>query len=88
MRLELIEGKSYPVLVDGRKVVSIDKESRDCFSSKEATKGVNAGGILISSTFNRFLGNFFLRVTYKKEKLPTRIFTDRGEAIRWLSQYK
>lgn len=88
LRLELIQGKSYPVLVDGRKVVSIDKQSRDCFSSQAAMQGVNAGALLISSTFNRFLGNFFLRVAYKKKKLPTRLFTSKDEALRWLNNYK
>lgn len=87
LRLQLIGDKSYPVLVDGRKVGSLDKESRNSFAGSEALKGVKAGAILIDSTFNKFLGNFFLKVTYKKEKLPTMIFTDRQLAINWLKKF-
>ncbi len=88
MRLELIKENSYPVLVDGRKVVKLDKDARDYFSCPDAMKGVKAGGILIGSTFSKFLGNFFLRVTYKKKKLPTMIFTDKKVAMDWLGEYR
>lgn len=88
MRLKLIGDKSYPVLVDGRSVGSLDKESRNSFAGSDALKGVKAGAILIDSTFNKFLGNFFLKVTYKKEKLPTMIFTDRHAAMNWLQKFK
>lgn len=88
MRLEFIKGNSYPVLVDGRKVVKLDKDARDYFSCPDAMKGVKAGGILIGSTFSKFLGNFFLKVTYKKKKLPTMIFTDKKAAMEWLGKYR
>lgn len=87
LRLKLIGDKSYPVLVDGRIVGSLDKESRNSFAGSDALKGVKAGAILIDSTFNKFLGNFFLKVTYKKEKLPTMIFTDRSAAMQWLHKF-
>lgn len=88
LRLKLIGDDSYPILVDGRKVSSLDKESRNYFASPEAMKGVKAGAILIDSTFNKFLGNFFLKVTYKKNKLPTMIFTDKKIAFDWLNKFK
>jgi hypothetical protein len=88
LRLNLIGDNSYPIMVDGRKVSSLDKESRNYFARPEAMQGVKAGAILIDSTFNRFLGNFFLKVTYKKEKLPTMIFTDKKAAFDWLNKFK
>lgn len=88
LRLQLIGDNAYPILVDGRKVSSLDKESRNYFAGPDAMKGVKAGAILIDSTFNKFLGNFFLKVTYKKEKLPTMIFTDRKAALDWLNKFK
>ncbi len=88
LRLKLIGDNSYPIMVDGRKVSSLDKESRNYFACPEAMKGVKAGAILIDSTFNKFLGNFFLKVTYKKKKLPTMIFTDKKAAFDWLNKFK
>lgn len=88
LRLKLIGNNSFPILVDGRNVTSLDKESRNYFAGPDAKKGVKAGAILIDSTFNKFLGNFFLKVTYKKEKLPTMIFTDRDSALNWLYMFK
>ncbi len=88
LRLELIGNNSYPILVDGRKVSKLSKECRDYFGQPDALKGVKAGAILMDSTFGKFLGNFFLKVTYRSKKLPTMLFTDKEEALKWLSQYK
>lgn len=88
LRLELIDGNSYPILVDGRKVKTMNKECRDYFGQPDALKGVKAGAILVDSTFSKFLGNFFLKVTYKNKKLPTMLFTSKDEALKWLGKFK
>ena len=87
-RLELIDGKSYPTLVDGRNVISMDKETRDCFVSEKGREGVKAAAVLTGSVFNRFLSNFFLKVSFVKSYFPTRLFTDEAKAIEWLEQFK
>src|SRR5690606_34430660 len=88
LRLDLINGSSYPILVDGRKVKTMNKECRDFFGQPDALKGVKAGAILVDSTFSKFLGNFFLKVTYRNKKLPTMLFTSKEEAITWLEKFK
>ena len=86
MRLKLVGNDSFPVLADGRGVKSIDKEARDIFSSEDAGRGVTAGALLSNSVFTTFLANFFLKVSYKKSKIPSRLFTDEEEAKKWLKQ--
>jgi hypothetical protein len=78
--------KPYPVLADTRMVTKVTKEAREYLSSPEGIAGVLAGAIISDSTFSAFLANFFLKVS--KPPIPTRIFTDRHEALAWLSRFK
>jgi hypothetical protein len=88
-RLLFIEGNSYPTLADIRIMKSMDKASRECFASAQAQQGVKAGAVLSDSVFTTFLGNFFLKIEYfNKSPLPTRLFTNKDNAIRWLKQYR
>lgn len=87
-RLKFSNGSSYPVLVDARSVKSFTKEARDFLSSDEARQGVKATAILVSGLLSSTIANFFLNVTVKKPLVPTRIFSDRNKAIKWLQQYK
>ena len=87
-RLEFTRGKMYPVLIKDDGLKGVTKEARDFLSSQEGVKGVKAGALLSSSFFNAFLGNFFLKITFKKPSIPARLFTDREVAIKWLEQFK
>ena len=89
-RLKLIgdENKIYPTLIDGRGLKSIDKKSRDYFSSEEARKGIAAVALLAGSVFTKFIGNFFLKISYDKPTFPTKLFTDETKALQWLEQFK
>lgn len=85
-RSEFFEDKSYPMLIEDKGVVSMTKEARDFFSTKEGTKKIKAGALLLNSLFSTYLGNFFLKVT--NPTVPAKIFADRAKAIKWLEQYK
>lgn len=85
-RFKFTDFKSLPVLVEGISVSAIDKDARDYLSTDEGIKGIKAGAIYVNSTFQSFLGNFFLKVS--NPKIPTKIFTDKESAIKWLEQYK
>ncbi len=88
-RLLFIEGKSYPILADIRIMKSVDKASREYFGSPKGQEGVRAGALLTDSVFSTFLGNFFLKIEFlNKSPLPTRLFTNKEEAIAWLKQYR
>jgi len=85
-RLELTEGKSYPVLGQGMSVSAIDRDAREYFASQEAIKGIKAGAFYVDSVFQSFLINFSFKIF--KPKIPTKIFNDKEEALKWLEQYK
>jgi len=54
-RLEISNGKSYPLLIDGRGLKSINKEARDYFASEEGRRGITAAALLAGSVFTTFL---------------------------------
>lgn len=85
-RSAFFENKLYPMLIEDRGVIGMTKETRDFFSTKAGTKKIKAGALLLNSVFSTYLGNFFLKVS--NPPVPTKIFTDRAKAIKWLEQYK
>ena len=84
-RMDFAKNISYPavVFIDG--VKSVSKEARD-YLANEGTVGLIAGALVIKSTYNAFIGNFFLRLT--KPPFPSKMFTDINAALEWLEQYK
>jgi hypothetical protein len=86
LRKIFTEQKSYPNLVSGIDVTTIEKEARDYFATEESTSGVLAGAVMTKSIFQATLFNFFLRVS--NPKIPTKLFTDENLALEWLEKYK
>jgi hypothetical protein len=76
---------SYLVCCDARGLKEIDKAARD-YLAREGSDLVIAVGILIESPVTRILTNFYL--TISKPLTPTKLFTDRDEAIAYLNSYK
>ena len=87
-RLEFIDGKSYPTLVDSTEVAGITKAARDYFSSEEAMKGISSAAIVSKSAFTVSLANFVLGVNLKKTPIPMKVFRTREEAIAWLKTHR
>ena len=84
-RFNICNGKVYPLLADITQLNSINKEARD-YLGDEGVKLLNANAILIKSSVNRIIGNFYLNIT--KPKIPTKLFTNKEEALIWLQQFK
>jgi hypothetical protein len=85
-RLELADGREFPVLVNDQGITGMSKEARDYFSSSKGTVGLKAGGIISKSVFTTAIANFYLKVS--RPGIPARMFTSRQKAIEWLSKYK
>ncbi len=87
-RKAFVEGKASPILSDirGMKFAG-DPKTRAYFQSKEAREGVLAGAMLVDSVFTSYLANLFLRVSYKKQSFPVKVFNDEHAALEWLEQY-
>lgn len=83
-RLELSNGKDYPVVLDLDKLSMTDKSVRD-FMNKEGTEGIKAGAIVTKKIFVKHIMNFFLKVS--KPEVPAKLFSDEKEAVKWLKKY-
>lgn len=85
-RIKLCNGKTYPMLADGRAIKSFDKDARVYLTEEDAIKYLSAGAFLIKTQIEKFIGNIWFRID--KPPLPARLFTDENEAIKWLQHYK
>jgi hypothetical protein len=84
-RLAFIENTAMPTLVLNQGIIKMDKDARDYLASAEGIKGLKCAAILLDSNFISFTVNFFLKVT--KPKLLVKTFTDKKEALTWLSGF-
>ncbi|HVD97539.1 MAG TPA: hypothetical protein VNB90_04985 [Cytophagaceae bacterium] len=81
---ELAGDKVYPALTDIKDMPSHPKEVRQYFAN-EGSHNATANAILVSSSINKIMANFFL--TLNKPTVPTRLFTDANKAIKWLEMF-
>ena len=86
LRMQLIDDKSYPTLIDGRSVKDIYKEARDFFSSEEGSEGISASALITHSVVGKFIGSFFLKIN--RPTVPIKIFNSIEEAVSWLKQFR
>lgn len=84
-RLEVQNGRSYPLLSNIQAIKTISKPARDFMASEEGCEGVIAAAVLIGSPLGSMIGNFFISIS--RPLRPTKIFTDETEAKNWLSQF-
>ena len=84
-RLEFSENNEYPCLVDSAKTHNITKEARDYFA-KEGNELITANAILVRSSVFKMIVNFFIQIN--KPDKPTKMFTNKDQALAWLEQFK
>jgi len=84
-RLAFTQGKKYASIIIGHGIVSMDKPAREYLSSPEATEGIIATAIVVSSKFHRIIGNFFISVN--RTPMPVRIFKEVIHAEKWLGKF-
>ncbi|MBF8962939.1 hypothetical protein I0P70_06760 [Pontibacter sp. FD36] len=84
-RLNYIGEQVYPSLFDITQVKHSTKEARD-YLADEGNTGVSASAILVASPMVKMAANIYIHVN--KPKNPTRMFTDKAEAVEWLEQFK
>ena len=86
LRLDNMEDRPWPVYIEMGEIKSMTKDARDLFASEFGYKNIKACSLLVGSSFNRFIGNFFLSIS--RPKAPTRLFTKKEKALEWLDQFK
>ena len=75
-------GKRCPILVDLRRVKSIDRQAREYYGRGDQAEVVRAVALLIDSPLSRAIGNFILGIN--KPRIPVKLFTSEAEALDWL----
>ncbi len=83
-RIEHSKGVSYPCLFDITQIKQSTKESRD-YLANEGNELVIASALLVNSAVIKMAANFYISVN--KPVKPTRLFTEKETALKWLSQY-
>ena len=84
-RLSIQEGRFMPVLCDIRRIQAINKAARG-YLSIEGSVLVKAVAFLIDSPVSEVLSEFYLRTS--KPPIPTESFTNKNEALRFLSDFR
>ena len=87
-RLEFLDGRKVPALVDTTGILKVTKEARDYMASPEGSEGILAAAILSRSMFSKFVSNFFIKISLIKSPLPIKLFSTEAEALNWLKQFK
>lgn len=77
-----LNGDKFPLLIDARGIKSMTREARNQFSTRGRETKVTSFAIMIDSPLSRVIGNFFMGIN--KPAVPTRLFEDEEEAIKWL----
>lgn len=84
-RIEFSENTSYPCLVDAVLIKNVSREARDYFAN-EGNDLITANALLVKSHIFKMIVNFFINVS--KPRNPTKMFTDKSQAVKWLKQFR
>lgn len=85
-RLRITNGITRPLFVDISNLISVDLEAREYLSGGDAIKFASAGAIYSTNPISKFAGKLFIDVN--QPNAPTKIFSNKEEAIEWLQQFK
>lgn len=78
-------GKKHPVLIVAGDYTLPESDARPYIASYEANKYTLANAFVINSMAQKLVGNVYLKID--RPVTPTKIFTDKTEAIKWLSKF-
>lgn len=88
-RLKHSGNSTFPLLVtdNSKGISSLDRDAREYMGTGIATSGISASAFLTNSPLNKYIINFFLRISTKQTSFPTKIFSNEKEAIKWLENF-
>jgi hypothetical protein len=78
-------GKKFPVFIDAGEFASVDRDVRIFSASEEGNIYTLADAIAYHSLAQKLVADFY--VNQNKPIVPTRTFSDDGEAIEWLKTF-
>lgn len=83
-RIRCQDNIPYPAFADCRGLKEINREARN-YLAKEGSNLIVACALLSDSVVHKTMANFYL--TLNKPSTPTKLFTDKNDALVWLQQY-
>lgn len=78
-------GKKYPILIIAGEYTLPESEARTYIASAEANKYTLVNAFVINSVAQKLVGNVYLKID--QPVTPTKIFTDKDEALKWLYNF-
>jgi hypothetical protein len=81
--LKLSHGQPFAILLDATHHFTITHEARSLIASRTFAGQLKASAFVLNSLALRLAGNFYIR--FHKPANPTRLFSDKGTALAWLS---
>lgn len=81
--MKLAEGNLYPLLIDAKSIVSMDRDARKRFSHEET---VSAVALIVGTPLSKIIGNFFIGLN--KTAIPFKLFSSKSDALEWLKEFK
>lgn len=85
-RIEITAGRKFPMVSDMRKMKTTTREGRQRMAQPDAGEGVTAVAIIVNSKVQQVIYNLFAAIY--KAPAPARVFTNKEEAIAWVTQFK
>ena len=84
-RLTYTQGESYPVIIYGKDMMSMDKAAREYMSSEGCVSKLSRA-FVVEKSQGKLQLNFFIN-TYQ-QPTPVEIFDDMDAAIEWSKQFR
>ena len=85
-RLEVCNGKEYPTLIFIDSVEYVNKELRDFHENVSSVVGATAWAFVTPEKISQILINLYLSAM--KIPVPTKYFSNKEEALKWLEKFK
>lgn len=83
-RLAMSKGKAYPICGSIVNLKKVSNPAREFLGTDEAMKGVICFAIITNNSLQKMFANFYL--TFKKSKIPTRMFISKEDALNWIEK--
>lgn len=79
-------GKRLPTLVNAPSNAIVNVETMNYISKNENFPYSKAGAYLVSSSTQKLLSNFYLKL--KNPQRPTKFFNNQEDAVKWIMEQK
>ncbi|GAB4130959.1 MAG: hypothetical protein Fur0041_00740 [Bacteroidia bacterium] len=83
---KLSGNEKYGILVISADFNAISDEARNITADASFVRNTLGKALLVHNAASKLVGNIY--ISFNKPKMPTRLFTDRDKALKWLRDLK